>query len=293
MKKMKNLTFSIALLFAFFFAGNSFAANYLDLQNQNVLIEYDDVKSNAKSSGVLITKKLDKETYSFVLTCAHGLKLAKQEEGFFNPVSKKVEKRTKYVQLNIRHIEHQENGSTLEKRVTAEVFLLNEEDDMAVLLIKNRNFSDRNTKFASGPPKIGEKVITVGNLHGDDYSNSVGDGIIAYIDREINYKRYHQVTSPIVAGASGGGLYNDKDEYLGTIVRVREPNLGFVIPIADVKSWLSRAGADWLLDGKAELKDKSQLNLPVELINETKKEPTVAPTMPRIEFIIPGNSLLK
>jgi len=293
MKKMKNLTFSIALLFAFFFAGNSFAANYLDLQNQNVMIEYDDAKSNAKSSGVLISKKSGKDTYNFILTCAHGLKLAKQEEGFLNPVSKKVEQRTKYVKLNIRHVEYQDEGPSLEKRVEAEVFLLNEEDDMAVLLIKNRNFSTRNVKFATKPPKIGEKVITVGNLHGDEYPNSVGDGIIAHLDREIKYKHYHQVTSPIVAGASGGGLYNDKDEYLGTIVRVREPNLGFVVPLADIKSWLDRAGAPWLLDGKPELDEKSTLNLPIELIEEVKKEPTKAPTMPIIEFIIPGNSLIK
>ena len=89
--------------------------------------------------------------------------------------------------------------------------------------------------------QVGETVVAFGNPFG--HSNTMTKGIISALDRsidEINLLPFLQTDASINPGNSGGPLVNTKGQVIGvnTAINPRAVNIGFAIPIYNVKSIL-------------------------------------------------------
>ena len=89
--------------------------------------------------------------------------------------------------------------------------------------------------------QVGEWVVAFGNPFG--HSNTMTKGIISAIDRhidELNLLPFLQTDASINPGNSGGPLVNTKGRVIGvnTAINPRAQNIGFAIPIFNVRSIL-------------------------------------------------------
>jgi S1-C subfamily serine protease len=119
--------------------------------------------------------------------------------------------------------------------------------DIAFLRI--RNAEDKNLKAAaigdSSEVKVGDRVVAIGNALGQ-FQNTVTSGIISGYGRDVQamaeggtetLQNLFQTDAAINQGNSGGPLVNVNGEVIGinTAVAGRAQNIGFAIPINDVK----------------------------------------------------------
>lgn len=124
--------------------------------------------------------------------------------------------------------------------------------DIALIKI---NAKDSRTRKAfptvelgdSNALQVGETVAAFGNPFG--HSNTMTKGIISALDRsidEINLLPFLQTDASINPGNSGGPLVNTKGQVIGvnTAINPQAVNIGFAIPIYNVKSILKSLKTD-------------------------------------------------
>lgn len=146
----------------------------------------------------------------------------------------------------------------------AELVIVDEKNDMALLRIKNKN----STKFPvvtlgnSNYVKVGQDVFAIGSPFGYEYT--ISQGIIAGIreDEKVSFtdpvtyapidKKFSkviQITAAISPGNSGGALFNTKGEVIGitTYTYAGYGNLNFAIAVntfSDFKNSIDIANLD-------------------------------------------------
>lgn len=88
---------------------------------------------------------------------------------------------------------------------------------------------------ATQPLKVGQRVYVIGAPRGLELTLS--EGIISSL-REVEGGRYIQITAPISAGSSGGGLYDDAGRLIGlpTFYLSEGQQLNFAVPVEWVKA---------------------------------------------------------
>lgn len=130
----------------------------------------------------------------------------------------------------------------------AELLLMDEKNDMAILRIKNTEGKEFPTvRFGnSDAVKVGQDVFAIGSPLGYEYT--ISQGIIAgirenekvtftdpmtYMPVEKNFEKVIQITAAISPGNSGGALFNKKGEVIGitTFTYTGYGNLNFAIHI--------------------------------------------------------------
>ena len=76
---------------------------------------------------------------------------------------------------------------------------------------------------------IGEAVYTIGSPHG--LANTLGAGLLSGLRTGDDKSEYIQITAPLSAGSSGGGLFDDRGNLIGvTSFTIRDSqNLNFAI----------------------------------------------------------------
>lgn len=85
----------------------------------------------------------------------------------------------------------------------------------------------------------GETVYTLGSPQG--LENTIANGIISAVSRQVDGQNYIQTTAPISSGSSGGALLNEKGECVGiTTGTLSGQNLNFAVPINDAKTYLQQ-----------------------------------------------------
>ena len=98
--------------------------------------------------------------------------------------------------------------------------------DLALLKSSN-DTSIKSLRFAAGLPKVGEKIIVVGNPLG--LTGTVSDGIVSAL-RDAD-SEFVQITAPISSGSSGSPVINRRGEVIGlaTLNLKGGQNLNFAI----------------------------------------------------------------
>jgi S1-C subfamily serine protease len=124
-----------------------------------------------------------------------------------------------------------------------------ESDHLDIAFLRIRNAEDKNLKAAaigdSSEVKVGDRVVAIGNALGQ-FQNTVTSGIISGYGRDVQamaeggtetLQNLFQTDAAINQGNSGGPLVNVNGEVIGinTAVAGRAQNIGFAIPINDVK----------------------------------------------------------
>jgi tetratricopeptide (TPR) repeat protein len=130
----------------------------------------------------------------------------------------------------------------------AELLIIDEKNDMAILRIKHSNGNKFPTiKFGNSDVlKVGQEVFAIGSPLGYEYT--ISQGIIAgirdnekvsftdpvtYMPIEKSFEKVIQITAAISPGNSGGALFNRKGEVIGitTYTYTGYGNLNFAIAV--------------------------------------------------------------
>jgi len=175
----------------------------------------------------------------------------------------------------------------------AELLLIDEKNDMAILRIKNANGTKFPTiKFANSDAlKVGQEVFAIGSPLGYEYT--ISQGIIAgirdnekvsfsdpvtYMPIEKSFEKVIQITAAISPGNSGGALFNRKGEVIGitTYTYTGYGNLNFAIAINSFVYFLNSVDLA-NIDSNEDAKKKRQESLyfsNLRLANNFKQEAT-------------------
>jgi tetratricopeptide (TPR) repeat protein len=175
----------------------------------------------------------------------------------------------------------------------AELLLIDEKNDMAILRIKNAN----GTKFStikignSDALKVGQEVFAIGSPLGYEYT--ISQGIVAgirenekvsftdpvtYVPIEKNFEKVIQITAAISPGNSGGALFNRKGEVVGitTYTYTGYGNLNFAIALNSFVNFMNKVDLA-NIDSNEEAKKKREESLyfsNLRLANNFKSEAT-------------------
>jgi serine protease Do len=128
----------------------------------------------------------------------------------------------------------------------AEIVARDPQTDLALLFIKAGQPLPVMPMGASSDILIGEQVAAIGNAFGYEHTTTVG--YISELHRDVklsddqSYRNLIQTDAAINPGNSGGPLVNLDGEMIGLNVAIRAgaQNIGFAIPVDDVKQVLGR-----------------------------------------------------
>ena len=175
----------------------------------------------------------------------------------------------------------------------AELLLIDEKNDMAILRIKNSNGNKFPIiKFANSDAiKVGQEVFAIGSPLGYEYT--ISQGIVAGIRDnekvsftdpvtwaliEKNFEKVIQITAAISPGNSGGALFNNHGEVIGitTYTYSGYGNLNFAIAINSFVYFMNSVDLA-NIDNNEEAKKKREASLyssNLRLANNFKQEAT-------------------
>ena len=179
------------------------------------------------------------------------------------------------------------------KYYDAEMLIIDEKNDMAILRIKNANGTVFPTiKFANSDVlKVGQEVFAIGSPLGYEYT--ISQGIVAgirenekvsftdpvtYMPVEKSFEKVIQITAAISPGNSGGALFNRKGEVVGitTYTYSGYGNLNFAIAINSFVYFINSIDLA-NIDNNEEARKKRQESLyfsNLRLANNYKSEAT-------------------
>lgn len=175
----------------------------------------------------------------------------------------------------------------------AELLIIDEKNDMAILRIKNGGGQKFATiKFGNSDVlRVGQEVFAIGSPLGYEYT--ISQGIIAgirdnekvsftdpvtYLPIEKNFEKVIQITAAISPGNSGGALFNRKGEVIGitTYTYTGYGNLNFALAINSFVYFMNSVDLA-NIDNNEEAKLKRQQSLyfsNLRLANNYKSEAT-------------------
>ena len=146
---------------------------------------------------------------------------------------------------NPRSITVETYGGTKYK---ASVFGMNEQLDIAVLIVKDAQFPYLDIADLS-TMKTGDDIYAIGAPHGMAYTLTKG-GISAK-ERTVGNQTYIQIDAAINEGNSGGPLLNDAGQVLGmnTLKMSDSEGIGLAIPVSRICDYLKSLGIELNTNG--------------------------------------------
>lgn len=140
-------------------------------------------------------------------------------------------------------------------------------EDLALLLIRKKNFVSANTIFHDGggsPTTLGTELYHVGSLLGQVGSNSMTRGIMSSVGRVLNLGSgegvvFDQTTVPAFPGSSGGGVFlsersGDKaGQYVGMLVRGAGETFNLIVPVRRMRRYAKKNNISWAMDTTLEV----------------------------------------
>jgi len=238
---LKSYVLAIGLLIAT--AIPSFA---WDIDKMNEQIEQTNVIVSGVCSGTVIDIK-----EKLILTAHHCItdNLRETIKKEVDPITGEI-KEKKVVERTPLYIEvwrRQEFEIISSERHSAKIVGYDDKGDVAILRVLGDDwtpamaapFAPIDYKYKRGLP-----VFAVGNP-GIVYDNSVTNGIISAPERMVNFgtgeMKMFQHSASIIGGSSGGAIYNDAGQLIGTVSGgIRGANIGLAAPIVATKELLKR-----------------------------------------------------
>lgn len=223
---------------------------------------------DAGGSGTVIYSKQDSEGLwrTFVLTCEHVVDGLIKIEKKWDPVAK-TERRMEILnraQVELFYYEHLSRcrGSSGQHR--AEIVAYDKDEDIALLEVE-RTESPIDYVASLYPPD------EIEHIHILDSLNCVGaamghepimtDGVLTFMDEEIEGKTYWMSSAQSIFGHSGGSVYRysserDRYEFLGMPARITMSMfgfdaitfMGFFVPITRIYDLLDKNHYQFLYD---------------------------------------------
>lgn len=148
----------------------------------------------------------------------------------------------------------------------------NKESDIAVLKLKDAKNLPAVILGDSNLVEVADKVVAIGSPEG--YKNTVSEGIISGLNRDSTIRKGKdiQITAGIAQGSSGGALFNMKGEVIGVTYAgfSTAGNLGFAIPVNEVKPYLNDGALKPLYEVNGLLSAQPPSDVSYDVISSTE-----------------------
>ena len=184
-------------------------------------------------------------------------------------------------------------------KYTASLLGIDEDKDIAVLIIKDASFP--YLKMANlSTVKIGDDIYAIGAPKGMAYT--LTKGTISTKERIVENESFIQIDAAINEGNSGGPLLNDAGEVLGmnTMKMTDSEGIGLAIPADRIASTLKELGVETDTNGNVNsTMNTPNTTTPIEVPSDTDKskdteqqEKNSLPTVTYAAIVIAAVSLL-
>lgn len=184
-------------------------------------------------------------------------------------------------------------------KYTASLLGIDEDKDIAVLIIKDASFP--YLKMANlSTVKIGDDIYAIGAPKGMAYT--LTKGTISTKERIVENESFIQIDAAINEGNSGGPLLNDAGEVLGmnTMKMTDSEGIGLAIPADRIASTLKELGVEMDTNGNVNsTMNTPNTTTPIEVPSDTDKskdteqqEKNSLPTVTYAAIVIAAVSLL-
>jgi hypothetical protein len=238
------------------------------LQDISVTIVAKGHGMGGEGSGEIITRKFPNgDSVNFVWTAAHVVRHLRHTRDI---IDSKTGTRKTVVEFDDAMIVKSlvEDGRAVGKtEFYAEIVRFSDEEDLALLRVRKKNFIDCSVKFylEKDIPPIGERLLHVGSLLGQMGSNSMTTGIVSQHGRLIDKKVYDQTTVAAFPGSSGGGVYLENGLMMGMLVRGAGETFNLIVPVRRMHEWAKSAKIEWALDDTLPMISEEELKkIPIE-----------------------------
>ena len=242
---MRTTFKAMLLAAALMFSGPAFA---WDIDKMNTQIESTNVIVSGICSGTIINTEK-----RLVLTAHHCItdSLKETEKQEVDPktgqirTSKVMEKTPMYIETWKR----QDYDVVSSERHLAVIVGWDEKADIALIQVVDVKWippMEAPLAPDTYQYKRGLRVFAVGNP-AILFDNSVTEGIISAPERYLDLGKgnvpFFQLSAGIIGGNSGGAIYNDNGEIIGTVsAGVRGSSVGLAVPIKKTKELLKKLG---------------------------------------------------
>lgn len=184
-------------------------------------------------------------------------------------------------------------------KYTASLLGIDEDKDIAVLIIKDASFP--YLKMANlSTVKIGDDIYAIGAPKGMAYT--LTKGTVSAKERIVENESFIQIDAAINEGNSGGPLLNDAGEVLGmnTMKMTDSEGIGLAIPADRIASTLKELGVETDTNGNVNsTMNTPNTTTPIEVPSDTDKskdteqqEKNSLPTVTYAAIVIAAVSLL-
>lgn len=203
---------------------------------------------------------------SFVWTDAHVVKGAQQVRTVVDLAAGTPRVEVTYKDVEVVTEDHQDGRKVGQTRRFARILRFGLDDDIALLLVYEKNYGKASARFRADPPAAGEAIWHVGSFHGDPGINSVSDGVVAAVGRlrrDFSHDEkdrplvYDQMTAVGHHGSSGGGVFLKRTgECLGLVTEfINSDGNGLLThgsfaytPTRRMREFAKRTACEWALD---------------------------------------------
>lgn len=174
-----------------------------------------------------------------------------------------------------------EDGKVVERHeFTAKVIRYSSPDygqDLALLRVNSKAFYAPYAvpSFVKTIPTVGTWLVHCGSMCGSFGNNSITEGVMSGIGREIEGKEYDQSSAPAIQGSSGGPVVRlDTGEYVGMVVLGgKHAAVNFIVPARRILDWANAVGVGFIANPKeAILSDKDLKKFPIEEPESTARD---------------------
>lgn len=227
------------------------------LQNVSVTIK----AGRSEGSGFLKTRTIQnngkEESISFCWTAAHvvdGLRKTRTVIDSKSGTSKTI------VEFDDAQIvqELNEAGRRVgEVKMDAQVIRYSDADtgeDLAVLLVRKRNFVDKSVsvQFYLGEdiPAVGTELYHLGSLLGQSGAGSLTSGLISQHGRVLPNGKVFDQSSAVAFPGSSGGLLSLKSNgmVVGQLVRGAGEGFNLYVPVRRIREWAKNVQIEYAMD---------------------------------------------
>lgn len=134
-------------------------------------------------------------------------------------------------------------------------------EDIALLELRRKGAFDKSSAFYLDKklPPVGTTLFLMGSPLGQFGHNSMTRGIMSSHGRVYQGKVYDQTTVAAFGGCSGCGVYTEKGEYVGMLVRGAGETFNLIVPIRRIKQWAERTGLQWTIDNSLAVPSEEEL----------------------------------
>lgn len=242
---MKSFFKALLLATALMASGPAFA---WDIDKMNTQVEATNVIVSGICSGTIIdTEK------RLILTAHHcitdNLKEVEKQEVDPKTGEIKTSKVVEKVPMFIETWKRQDYEIVSKQNYSATILGWDTSSDIAILQVVDKEWHPTMAAPLASSTyqyKRGLKVYAVGNP-AIVFDNSITEGIISaparYLDLGRGNVPFFQMSAGIIGGNSGGAIYNDEGEIIGTVsAGVRGSSVGLAVPIVKTKDLLAKLG---------------------------------------------------